>query len=126
MRRFVEKPDVKTAAQYVSSKRFLWNAGMFIWRAAVLKREFLRRAADIGTLIDEVAAAASVPEALERRYPGVQSISFDFAVMEKNPDILVARSEFDWVMVLSGVRGFPEGGGGHLAIGLERAGQCCR
>ena len=94
--RFVEKPDAVTAARYVSSKNFLWNAGMFIWRAEVLHRAFLRRAADIGALVDAVVAASSVPETLKELYPDLRAISFDYAVMEKTPNILVARSEFDW------------------------------
>ena len=96
VRRFVEKPDAKTAARYVSSKRFLWNAGMFIWRASVLQRAFMLKAADIGALIDAVSGARNIPATLKRAYPRLRAISFDYAVMEKCWEILVARSEFDW------------------------------
>ena len=96
VRRFVEKPDAKTAARYVSSKRFLWNAGMFIWRVSVLQRAFMLKAADIGALIDAVAGARNIPATLKRMYPRLRAISFDYAVMEKCWEILVARSEFDW------------------------------
>lgn len=96
VQRFVEKPNLETAAQYVSSKRFLWNAGMFIWRASVLQRAFMAKAADIGALIDEVAQAKGVGPLLKRQYPKLRATSFDYAVMEKSRNILVARSEFDW------------------------------
>lgn len=96
VQRFVEKPNLETAAQYVSSKRFLWNAGMFIWRAGVLQRAFMAKAADIGALIDEVAQAKGVGPLLKRQYPKLRATSFDYAVMEKSRNILVARSEFDW------------------------------
>ena len=39
MERFVEKPDLDTAREYVMDRSYLWNAGMFISRADVLLRE---------------------------------------------------------------------------------------
>ena len=40
---FKEKPDIFTAKEYVESKRFLWNSGMFIWRSSVILNEFSTR-----------------------------------------------------------------------------------
>ena len=91
VRRFVEKPDRATAQEYVRSGRFLWNAGIFVFRPSTL-----------------FAAAASVsPELLEacRRYherPSAESferipaISFDYAVMEKATDVMSVPCEAGW------------------------------
>lgn len=96
VRRFVEKPDLKTAEHYLASGRFLWNSGMFIWRQATLEREFSKVSAAWGKLISEVAAAKSIEKVLARRYPRLKAISFDYAVMEHARNILVVRGDFDW------------------------------
>lgn len=95
-RRFVEKPDAVTAAKYVMSGRFGWNAGMFIWRADTMAAEFAAHAPDIGALIDGVAQAKSVPTFLRRAYPSVRAISVDYAVMEHTRNILAAKCAFTW------------------------------
>jgi mannose-1-phosphate guanylyltransferase len=94
--RFVEKPDEKTALGYIRTGRFVWNSGMFIFRASVLEKAFAATAPDIGAIIPRVAAAKSVNGALKREYPALRRISFDFAVMEKTGGILVAESGFRW------------------------------
>lgn len=96
VRRFVEKPDRPTAEAYLSTGRFSWNAGMFIWQVRTLEAEFARLAPDIGGLIDTVATAADVPTTLARLYPALRATSIDYAIMEKAQNILVAKSEFRW------------------------------
>lgn len=96
VRRFTEKPDAATAARYLKSGRHLWNAGLFIWRVGTLEAAFASAAPDIGTIIRPLAEAHGFASALRRLYPGVRSISFDYAVMEKIGNILVVRSGFSW------------------------------
>ncbi len=87
MRRFREKPDLKTARRYVKAGNFYWNAGMFFWKTSVLLdalREYLPKTA---TLL------ASLPEFANRRFdsklkeafPHCENISIDYAVLEKSP-----------------------------------------
>lgn len=96
VKKFVEKPDLKTAEKYLRRGTFNWNSGMFIWRADVLEAAFSAAAPDIGSIIDKVSAARSVTALLKRQYPSMRAISFDYAVMEKTADILVAQSRFVW------------------------------
>lgn len=119
-KRFVEKPDQKTAAKYLKSGKFLWNAGMFIWRADVMERAFLEHAEDIHRLIGLVAEAKSVQTALKKVYTGVRAISVDFAVMEKIRDILVVRADFAWDDVGSWTglgNQFPADKSGNITVG---------
>lgn len=95
VRRFVEKPDVETAKSYLATKRHLWNAGMFIWRAKTLENAF-GAASDIGGIIRPLADAKNFQATLRRIYPDVRPISFDYAVMEKTEEILVVKSSFGW------------------------------
>jgi mannose-1-phosphate guanylyltransferase len=41
VRRFVEKPDLNTAKEYLQSQRYLWNAGVFIWKISALKKALM-------------------------------------------------------------------------------------
>ncbi|MCQ2395559.1 MAG: hypothetical protein MJ249_14860 [Kiritimatiellae bacterium] len=94
--RFVEKPDVDTAKRYLESGRFLWNAGMFIWRASVMREAFCRHANDIAPLIGEVAGSDCVKRTLDALYPQLRAISVDYAVMEHAERIIVAKTTFGW------------------------------
>ena len=120
VKRFVEKPDAATARRYLKSGRFLWNAGMFIWRASVMEAAFAAAAPDFSALISAVATAPRVVPLLRRAYPALRAISVDFAVMEHAKGILVAKSRFCWDDVGSWQalpNHFPSDGSGNVCIG---------
>lgn len=99
-KRFVEKPDAYTAARYVESGRFFWNAGMFIWRTDTMRAALEANAPDLAQLCDSIAEAALSPadldEVMRRAYPSLRSISIDYAVMEHLDNIIMARGAFGW------------------------------
>lgn len=78
--RFVEKPDAQNAARYLASGRHLWNAGIFVFRGAVLLDHLERFEPEIGR---GLAAIDDAPERLEALYPELPKISIDYAVMER-------------------------------------------
>ncbi|MBQ0033623.1 MAG: mannose-1-phosphate guanylyltransferase [bacterium] len=96
VRRFVEKPDERTAKRYLRSGCFCWNSGMFIWKASTMEKTFVQCAPDIAGLIGKVACAKSIRATLRNAYPTLRAISVDYAVMEKARKIVVARSDFMW------------------------------
>ena len=96
VRRFVEKPDAKTAGRYFREGGYFWNSGMFVWRADSLAEAFAKAAPDIGGLIDKVAKAKNVDSLLKREYASVRAISFDYAVMEKAKNVEVVPGDFGW------------------------------
>src|SRR5262249_22906386 len=81
--RFVEKPDLARARQYVEAGNFLWNSGMFFFRADRLLAETQRH-------LPEVAAA------LDGSYADGPAISIDYGIMEKAEDIWAVPGEFGW------------------------------
>ena len=96
--RFVEKPSAATAMEYLSSGSYVWNAGMFVWRAAAM-RTALQASPQLAALADAVAsrdAALPLHDLLAQTYPSLERISIDYAVMEKSPDILVGEGTFGW------------------------------
>lgn len=120
VKRFVEKPDAKTAEAFLKSGKFLWNAGMFIWRASVMEAEFRKCAPDIARVIGLVAEAKIVTSALKKCYATVRDISIDYAVMEKAKSILVVKCDFEWddVGSWSGLKNqFPADKAGNVVIG---------
>ncbi len=110
--RFVEKPDAVTAERLVASGRHYWNSGVFAWRAASILAAIGRhhRALAEGLTLFRKAARAHVPEGPVRdpmALPGVArvvedlfeaqpSISIDYAVMEKAPNVLVVPCDAGW------------------------------
>jgi len=98
-KRFVEKPDAYTAARYVESGHYYWNAGMFIWRTGTMQAALAAHAPDLAKVSDDVAKASSseaLDAVLQRTYPSLRAISIDYAVMEHVQNIVMARGAFGW------------------------------
>ncbi len=98
-RRFVEKPGLAKAKAYLASKRYYWNAGMFIWRVPVIAAALARHspALHAGLMELETALArGNAAQTLARLYPRLKKISIDFAVMEKARNVLVVPANFGW------------------------------
>ena len=98
-KRFVEKPDLKTATGYVESGRYYWNSGMFIWSVKCLEASLKESSPPLGELIDrlvEAIHAGRLAAALKAEYPQIEKISIDYALMEKSDKILMAKGEFSW------------------------------
>lgn len=97
--KFVEKPDLETAKGYLASEQYLWNSGMFVWKAStILKkledclpetREGLRR-------IGEALGTEREEPVLEREFHGFRSESIDYGVMEKAEHIYILTGAFGW------------------------------
>ena len=93
---FVEKPSVRTAAEYLATGRYRWNAGMFVVRPTVLLDL-------LGTWHPEFAAAlraiAADPARLDELWPGLPKIALDHAVAEPAADagrVACVPSAFRW------------------------------
>jgi mannose-1-phosphate guanylyltransferase len=90
-RRFVEKPDLETAEGYLAAGGFLWNSGIFVWRAADLL-------AAVRDLAPEISRALPLleSEGPEAFFAAVEPVSIDVAVMERSPAVEVALAGFAW------------------------------
>lgn len=83
--RFVEKPDTVTAQGYLDQGNFLWNSGMFAWRAVDLLAEIDRQLPLLGQGLRRIGDAQGMgnqAEVLEEVYPHLPRISVDFGIME--------------------------------------------
>ncbi len=96
---FVEKPDIRTAKAYVKSGSFLWNSGMFIWKASVIMKYFKKLLPDIYDCLSEIEKSlgtSSEKEVIERVYPNIPKISIDYGIMERADKVIVFKGEFGW------------------------------
>jgi mannose-1-phosphate guanylyltransferase len=80
---FHEKPSPALAAQYVRSGKFLWNAGMFIWRADCLLETARRELPSVFKAAVKIAAGGLTPGAVKKLFSKVPGISIDYGLMEK-------------------------------------------
>jgi mannose-1-phosphate guanylyltransferase len=98
-RAFHEKPDRARAERYCASGRFLWNSGMFVWRAGVIRAAVERHLPGTAAALRSVAAARSRRQfetRLARAYRRVDAISIDHGVMEKAERVAVVEGDFGW------------------------------
>lgn len=89
--RFVEKPNRAVAEEYVASGKYLWNTGLFVWRAADLLDEMERVSPELAELIP-IARAGGTEEFFER----APTITIDVAVLERSARVGVVRATFGW------------------------------
>ena len=97
--RFVEKPDRARAAEFLAGGKHLWNAGMFFFRARVMREAIAKHLPELGAGLDrlDVAAAAGNEAAvLAELFPTFPSISIDHGVMEKASKLAVVPGSFGW------------------------------
>jgi mannose-1-phosphate guanylyltransferase len=96
--KFTEKPPLKVARRYVASGRYLWNGGMFIWRAATLLGNFAKFQSQMADQLARLAEAGGVrsTKAFRRLFPRLEKISIDYAIMEKIADIHAVAADIGW------------------------------
>lgn len=100
VKKFVEKPDLKTALEYISSRNFFWNAGIFVARPSTLLGAFASLMASFFSGLEELKPSfdtAGFPAALRALYERTEPISFDYAIMEKTSEpVYVIPCECGW------------------------------
>lgn len=97
--RFVEKPDATKARRYLSTRRYSWNSGMFIWSIPTLTEAFENYRPPLAALIDRLIPAirkGRLNTVLAKEYPSLEKISIDYALMEKARNIVMAQGLFEW------------------------------
>jgi len=94
---FTEKPTLAVARRYIASNRYLWNGGMFIWKASTLIENFQRFQPEMARLMRRIDEAGGMrSRAFRRLYPKFQRISIDFALMEKIANIYAVPADIGW------------------------------
>ncbi|MGA1839408.1 MAG: mannose-1-phosphate guanylyltransferase [bacterium] len=98
-KRYVEKPDKKTAEEYLRDGRYLWNSGMFIWKTQTFWQALERFLPDIYLSFCRLKDAFGTPnymETAENIYKDMESISVDYGIMEKSDKVIVIPANIGW------------------------------
>ncbi len=98
---FREKPHVELAREYVKSKNFFWNTGLFVWQIDTLIHELLEYLpSTVKTLQKALTGNKSFtevsPQILKKCYEELQNIPIDTAVLEVSKHVAVVEALFDW------------------------------
>jgi mannose-1-phosphate guanylyltransferase len=99
---FTEKPERRRAERFVASGRYLWNGGIFAWRAQAILGQIDRHLPALGRQLDRLRGALGTSReraALGRVYPLLPAISIDHGVLERADRIAVVRGHFRWADV---------------------------
>ncbi|MBN1267758.1 MAG: NTP transferase domain-containing protein [Anaerolineales bacterium] len=98
---FKEKPDRKTAVTYLEKGSYVWNSGMFIWRAERILQEMKKSMPDLHRRLSNIQAALGTEEAqgmINKEWAEIQPQTIDYGVMEKADHVLVIpASDLGWV-----------------------------
>ena len=106
VRRFTEKPNSETAAEFLAAGNYFWNSGMFLWSARTLADALHEHLPKTAPILEEIAAAFGTSKfgaAFRRLYPKCENISVDYAVLEprsakgeEGSNIFCLPADFGW------------------------------
>jgi len=99
--RFVEKPDLARAQDYLASGKHYWNSGMFFFRASDMLQAVEEHLPELHTGLAEIESAAqagkeSELQATRRVFQALPSVSIDYGIMEKLSRLAVVPGTFGW------------------------------
>ena len=99
VRAFAEKPDIETAERFLDSGDFLWNSGIFVWRADAILNAIQHHLPKVFRAFDPVRAAlgtAQEARSISEAYAKSPTISIDYGVMERADKVFVVPASFGW------------------------------
>jgi len=97
--KFTEKPSLRNAKKFLEEGNYVWNAGIFIWKASYIVDSFKEHSSEMFNLFNkgvEILNTSKEKEFVEDSYPEAQNISIDYAILEKSDQVYVIPANFDW------------------------------
>lgn len=96
---FKEKPDAETALHYIQKSNYFWNSGIFLWNVSTIINAFRVYQPTISKIFENllpIYGTSQEQEIINRDFPKCESISVDYAIMEKVEEIFVFPADFGW------------------------------
>ncbi|MEO0122883.1 MAG: sugar phosphate nucleotidyltransferase [candidate division WOR-3 bacterium] len=88
---FTEKPSINKAKEYLKSKRYLWNSGIFTYRISTVLKEIKKFVPDVYNGVEKYLKFKD-----KKYFEKISEISIDYGIMEKSNKICVIKSDFGW------------------------------
>lgn len=106
VRRFTEKPNAETAAEFIAAGNYFWNSGMFLWSARTLTEALREHLPKTAPILEEIASkfgTSKFAATFRKLYPKCENISVDYAVLEprsakgeQDSNIFCLPADFGW------------------------------
>jgi mannose-1-phosphate guanylyltransferase len=99
VKRFVEKPDERTAERYVSAWEYLWNGGIFVWKTKHILKLYEKYCPNTIKAAQTIIEHVDSPDYIKiatAEYENIDKISIDYGISEKERDIMVIPGDFGW------------------------------
>jgi len=97
---FTEKPDLKTAEEFIRKSNYFWNSGMFVWRASTILSEIERHLPEIHQAVTEMVkqweSGGATQAVIDQIFPDMRSISIDYGVLEKSDNVMLVPCDIGW------------------------------
>lgn len=96
---FVEKPDRKTAEEYLATERYLWNSGMFVWKVSTIMHNLKKYLQETYDGLQRIHSAIGTDEeqaVLYKEFHAFKSVSIDYGIMERASNIFTIPGSFGW------------------------------
>lgn len=96
---FTEKPNINLARTFIESGDFVWNSGMFVWKASSLIKAIEDYMPDMAEVFEDGLDLMGTPgeyEYITRAYMQVKNISIDYGIMEKSDQVYMILGDFGW------------------------------
>ncbi len=97
--RFVEKPSLEVAKEYLEAEEYLWNSGMFVWKVSTILSNIQTFMPETFEGLKKIQTAIDSDEqtsVLEKVFPEFESVSIDYGIMEKAKNIYILPGAFGW------------------------------
>ena len=96
---FTEKPKAAVAQEYYYSRNYLWNSGMFVWSAKAIMEGIKEHRHTLGQQLETYAETIGTPDEMNARkklYEEAESISIDYAILEKATNVQAIKADIIW------------------------------
>ena len=93
---FKEKPDNKTAEEYVKSGKYYWNSGIFMFKASIFMNELKKYSPEILNILKTAKITDSEPSVEYEIFKTMPDISVDYAIMEKSKKMALIPLDCEW------------------------------
>ena len=93
---FAEKPHLTLAKRFLKSGDFLWNGGMFVWKAESLLDQINTYMPGLFNQLNKIEKRINTKKGFTNIWEKIKSESIDYGLMEKSNDIFVVKAEFEW------------------------------
>lgn len=96
---FVEKPDRKTAEEFLRRSDYFWNSGMFVWKTQAIAEAVKTHLPEVHARVSPLGASFGSPnfeEELRETFESLTPLSIDYGVMERESEVWAVEATFDW------------------------------